>query len=124
MATDRAADAGERDKPVLIEQLPSTDVDDAAGAPNDIDNWTTLERLVWMKRRDFSGAERFRADQVSSSISSVWEMPYQPTMDPDIVDVPKLRRLVFRGRTYGIVAARVVGPNEMIELTTLAGTKI
>lgn len=122
---ERTVATGERDKPVTIQALPTPDVDDESGAPDDVDGWATLNPSpVWMSRRDFSGTERFRADQVAAAINSVWEMPYQTTMDPDVVDVPKLRRLLYRGRIYGITAARIVGVNEAIELTTVAGTKV
>jgi hypothetical protein len=41
-------------------------------------------------------------------------------MDPDLLDVPKRRRLVYKGRTYDIVAAGQIGRNEGVELLTLA----
>jgi hypothetical protein len=41
-------------------------------------------------------------------------------MDPDLVDVPKLRRVLFHGRIHDIVAANQIGMREGVELLTLA----
>lgn len=44
-------------------------------------------------------------------------------MDPDLVDVPKKRRLSYQGRIYDITSASVEGRKEAIRLTTLASSK-
>lgn len=112
---------GRRDRPVLIQQRPTADAKDSAGAPSD-GPWTTLASLVWMSKEDVSLDERFTANQESAYADSRWEMPYRADMDPDLVDVAKVRRLVYLGRTFDVVAGSVIGRREGIELFTLAKT--
>ena len=50
-------------------------------------------------------------------------MSYIASMDPELVDVPKLRRLVYQGRTYEIVHAAMIGRREGIEFLTIASSK-
>jgi hypothetical protein len=51
-------------------------------------------------------------------------MYYRADMDPDLVDVPKARRLVFGGRVHDIAAAQHLGRREGIELSTKATTQV
>jgi hypothetical protein len=116
--------SGARDRPVLIEERQSGDTVDGAGFPSDNSaGWTTLSALEWMHKRDLGGQERLTAQQLSSPIDTVWTMSYRADMDPDLVDVPKLRRLVYQGRTYDIVAASQIGLREGVELMTLAAPR-
>ena len=104
---------------VTVEQRPSTDAVDASGAPTD-EPWTKL--YVGKFSKDFiSGRERFTAQQMSAPYDTRWKSNYRRDMDADLVDVCKLRRLVYKGRVHDIVAASVVGRNEEIELLTLSG---
>jgi head-tail adaptor len=108
---------------VTIESRPADDTTDTSGAPID-GPWTTLLDDVPMARTDVQGRERFIADQESALADTRWEMGYRADMDPDLVDVVKLRRLVVRGRVYDIEAASVmsVGGSVLagIELMTRA----
>lgn len=63
--------------------------------------------------------ERFTAEQLSASGNTRWKMHYRADMDPESNDVPKTRRLLYRGRTYDIVSAQHLGLREGIQLQTL-----
>lgn len=114
--------AGQRDKPVTIQQRQAGDTATETGFP--VDTWTTLASTVWMSRTDLRADENFRTNQVSASSETQWHLAYREDMDPEIVDVPKLRRLVYRGRTYDIVSGTCIGRREGIELITLAATAV
>jgi SPP1 family predicted phage head-tail adaptor len=111
--------AGQRDRLVTIQQRPAIDVAGASGRP--VETWTKLGD-EWMSRHDVSGGERFvaGANQESAFSTVTFGMIYRADMDPETVNVPKLRRLVFQGRTYDITAATIVGNRRGIELTTIA----
>lgn len=109
-------DPGERDRLVTVQQRGVDDADDV-GEP--VETWTTLVS-AYMKRIDASGRERFQASQVSAPYDTRWEMSYRADMDPDLVDVPKLRRLSYKGRYYDIVHAALINRQDGIELSTLA----
>jgi hypothetical protein len=51
-------------------------------------------------------------------------MHYRADMDPELIDVPKKRRLKFQGRVHNIVHAEHVGRKDGIELTTSAQTAV
>ena len=112
--------AGQRHRLVTIQQLTETR---SASSKAPVESWSSL-RNVYAGMRPSSGRERFAAEQVSSSISSVWEVPYHVDMDPERVDVPKTRRLVFEGRTYDIVYAEPLGVRDGVALTTVASTRV
>lgn len=118
-------DAGKRDKRVTIQQRPEADTVDAANAPVD-GPWTTLARVYMSKEDTALGHEEFRAGQVSARFDTEWEMPYIASMDPDRVDVPKLRRLSYLDRIYDITEA-VLGQRaggRVITLRTLAASTL
>lgn len=114
---------GERDKAVAIEQLNEQTAD--SGFP--VEPWSTLKSPVWMRKMDAApqGArsrERVTADQIAAFYETQWEMGYMGEMDPELVDVPTKRRLVYQGRVHQIVAASLIGRREGIELLTVAGS--
>lgn len=110
---------GERDRIITIEQRPAADGVDASGTPTD-GPWTTLVAEMPAARLDVQGYEKFRADQESARYDTRWEINYRADCDPDLVDVPKLRRVVEFGRIYDIESASVIGRRAGIELLTLA----
>lgn len=112
---DSPAPIGERDREVVIQQV--ADAVDAAGMP--VETWTDLV-CEFMAKADLNARERFQVGQMSASADTRFEMAYRADMDPESVDVPKTRRLVFRGRTYDITMARLVGHYEGIELIALS----
>jgi SPP1 family predicted phage head-tail adaptor len=112
----RAAEAaGQRDKYVLIEQ--GITAKGPSGFP--VETWTALG-YAWMSRKDVTADERFAAGQESAFAGTIWVMPYQSNMDPESLNVPKVRRLSFKGRIYDIIAATAVGRQRSIEMLTLA----
>lgn len=122
MAITRAAlDPGARDQIVVLQQRPVADAAAASGFPTE--TWTTLVAAMPAAKIDLGGTERYRASQLAASYDARWEINYRLDMDPDLVDVPKLRRLVHRGRIHDIVAAVQIGRREGIELATIASTR-
>lgn len=110
-----AMDAGARDKRVTIQQLAETV--GTSGFP--IETWTELVELD-ASRIDSRGDERFSADQTVATFEDRWGIEYRPDLDPDLLDVPKKRRVVYLGRAYDILSAVVVGNKDGIELETRA----
>lgn len=118
----RALAAGNRDKPVKIEKLAAGDPTDDSGFPdpNDDAHWSTLVSVEYMNRETLGGMERISAMQTSAPVDTVWTMGYREDMDPDKLDVAKLRRLVYENRKYDIVSGSVIGRNDGIQLVTLS----
>lgn len=108
-------DPGERDRATTLQR--ATGASDAAGFPTE--TWATLVTPVWMRREDIGGKERFAAAQVTATYTTRWEMGYRSDMDPELVNVKQLRRLVYQGRAYDIVEASIIGRREGIELLTI-----
>lgn len=104
----------------MIQQADTTIA--TSGAPKE--SWFTLASPVWMSKRDMRGDERWKTDQVTAKFDSLWDMSYRADMDPELVDVPKLRRLVYQNRTYQIVSATLIGRREGVQLATIASTKV
>lgn len=101
--------AGARDRVITIEQRPVEDTADAdSGEPVD-GPWTTLVANMSAAREEYRGYERQRSDQTVARYDVKWDINYRADMDPELIDVPKLRRLVVEGRRYDIVSAEQVG---------------
>jgi head-tail adaptor len=116
---------GHRDRTITIQQRNATDAVDSEGAPTpDTAGWTTLVANMPAAKQDIQGRERFVSNEESARFDTRWEINYRVDMDPELVDVPKLRRIVHNGRTYDIVAASEIGRREGLELLTLAGSKV
>lgn len=108
--------AGQRDRLVTIQSLS-----DSKGASNfPVETWNDLAD-VWASKQDVRGLERFAAAQVNASYETKWEIPYSVSMDPELVDVPKARRLIINARVHNIVAAEEIGRKRGIALMTVAG---
>lgn len=113
--------AGRRDWFVTIQQRSATDTPDASsGEPTEA--WTTLVSNMPAAREDAKGTEKFVANQMSAAYDTRWEINYRADMDPSLVDVPKLRRIVYQNREHNIVAASEIGRRRGIELWTLAAS--
>lgn len=108
--------AGALDREVTIEQLSEA----SSGFPTE--TWSELESGVWMSKEDLRGSERWQTAQLAARFDTRWRLQWRDDMDPDYVDVPKTRRLVYRGRIYDIVQAAEIGRREGIELSTIAMT--
>jgi head-tail adaptor len=116
--SDRVA-AGRRDRIVTIEERPIADTLDTEGAPID-GPWTTLVENMPAGKSESSGRERFVANQVSAPYDTTWEINYRSDMDPELLDVTKLRRLVVKGRVHDIVYVSEIGRRRGLEIYTLA----
>lgn len=110
--------SGYRDQSILIEQRPATDTPDPVSGEPTAD-WTTLVASMPAARESLRGWERQTANQTTAGYDERWEINYRADMDPDLVDVPKLRRIVFGGRTLDIVSANQIGRRRAIEFFTL-----
>lgn len=113
-------DAGKRDRQITIQQRSSTDTVDSSGTPTEIDQWTTL-RTVWAEKIEIGGREKFAAAQLSAPYDTRWRLPYRPDMDPELLNVPKLRRVKHKANIHDIVEARLIDRRHGVELLTLSG---
>jgi head-tail adaptor len=100
MPLDRTRPIGERE--YLVQVQEATDTGSGSGFPGQM--WADLA-AVWMARRVSGADERFAANQESAYAVEVWQHAYRPDMDPDTVNVPKNRRLIYRAHTYNIRSA-------------------
>jgi SPP1 family predicted phage head-tail adaptor len=107
---------GRRDRWITVQALTES----VGASRRPVESWDDLFR-VWAAKTDMGGRERLMADQLSAPYDTKWELPYAPSIDPDLVDVRKTRRLVVSGRVHDIVAAQEIGRKRGVELMTLAG---
>ena len=102
------ADAGARDRLVTIQQV--ADSSGESGFP--VETWTTLATM-YASRKELRTAvanEDMRpAGMLSARFETEWDLPYRADIDPEIVNVPKVRRLVYEGRVHDILHAQVIG---------------
>lgn len=115
MALSDAA-SGARDRLVTIQQLTES----TGGSRYPVETWTDVA-TVWAYRDDGDVGERFVENQQTAPYTTRWTIPWMSSMDPDLVNVPKDRRLVVKGRVYEITGAKELGRRGGIELTTMAG---
>ena len=113
-------DPGVRDRYVTIEQRSSADAVESTGFP--IETWTTLCGM-WAMRRQPNASETFKANQESASAIVIFEVNYRTDLDPELLDVPKLRRVVYKTIVHDVIAADVTGRRDGIQLTTLSGLR-
>ncbi len=92
---------GRQDKLVTIQQY-TTNTRQDSGFPSE--PWTNLGQ-AWMSKRDSSGNERLRMGELQAAFDTEWTLSYRTDMDPEAIDVPKNRRLVYGGRTFDITRA-------------------
>jgi head-tail adaptor len=104
---------------VTIQQIASSE--DTSGAPTETPS--TLIRAR-MSREVVSGKETFGDAQLSAASVIRWQMRYVSSMDPDLVDVPKTRRLLYQGRSYDITEAENMDRRCGIVLTTLNKSQV
>ena len=103
---------------VTVQKRPATDAVDESYTPTD-GPWTELD-TVWAERVELGGDESFRASQLSAAYDTRWFIRYRPDMDPETIDVAKMRRLLYKARTHDIVSATIVERYRDIELKTLS----
>lgn len=107
--------AGVRDRAVKIEQLV-----EPTGGTFPSDQWVTLREKVYMSRLDLRADERYASAQDSAFTETQWQGPYDPDMDPELIDAAAKRRLIYRGRIYNIRSATIMERRLGIEYMTLA----
>lgn len=103
---------------MTIEQV--TESKGASGRP--VEAWTLLGK-AWMQRLEvnrIAEAEHMVAGGLSARVDAAWVMSYQQNMDPEALNVPKLRRLRYESRIYDITSAAPIGLHDRIQLTTIA----
>jgi head-tail adaptor len=104
---------------VIIEELIETI--GPSGAP--VTLWQPIGNVL-MTREVETVVERALSDQVLARETTTWFMPWTPWMDPDVIDVPKVRRLKFSGRNYDISGAQRDGElGQRIQLLTTTSSK-
>jgi len=108
--------AGARDRWVTIQARPAGDSHDS-GFPTD--EWTDLA-VVAMAREDLEAVEGVRGAQTIAIATTRWELPYRADCDPELVDVPQSRRLLFHGRVYDILSATPIGRHVALAFVTQA----
>jgi head-tail adaptor len=103
---------------VLIQRLVET----TGESREPLEDWVDLT-TVWASKVDAlewdAKGELFMAGQLSARSFDIWRFPYRPDMDTDDIDVPKTRRLVYRGRIYDITQADS-SDRRVVKLVTLA----
>ena len=112
--------SGARDQWVTIQARPEDPTGDS-GFPTE-GEWTTLATVA-MARDDIDAREIARGAEERAIGTVRWELPYRADMDPDLVDVPKLRRLVYLARSFDILSATPIGRHRAIELYTEVHSK-
>lgn len=120
MASSRQVSvAGLRDKFVTVQARTTVA---APGYPTA--TWSAIGAF-WMSREeqiDRNSDERFTGGQESAYQTMIWHLPYRADMDPDLVDVPATRRLLYQGRTYDIqIATRTAAT---VTVSTLVGSAV
>ena len=114
----RRLSAGMRHWQVTIQLL--TESAGVSGFP--VESWTASTPIVVQASKDDdTGSERFAANQTTSPFDTTWQIPYLASMDPELVNVQKQRRVIYAGRVHDIVSATVIGLHDGIELKTRAG---
>jgi SPP1 family predicted phage head-tail adaptor len=108
--------SGAHDRFITVQALTES----VGASRRPVESWDTLFG-VWAAKTDMGGRERLVAEQLSAPYDTKWELPYAPSIDPDLVDVRKTRRLVVSGRVHDIVSAQEVGRRRGVEVLTLAG---
>lgn len=115
-------DPGELNRRVTVEQL--TQSTGPTGAP--IEEWSDLADVM-MNKLDLRGSERLEAAQLSSPFDTVWQTWYRADLDPDTIDVPKVRRLNYQGRIYDITRVmpiEISGIRHGLEFETIAAARV
>lgn len=111
--------AGQRDRYVTILQASEA----AGGSGYPVETWPDLG-ADWMSRHDLRADERFEAGQFAAAAETQWQLAYRADMDPELVDVPKSRRLRYMGREFEILTATLIGNRDGIELLTVSSSRI
>ncbi len=116
---DGFLNAGELDREITLQQL--TPSDGADGFP--VDTWSTLD-TVWAAKDDISAKQRFSGAQLAAPFDCTFRIYYRADMDPELLDVPTVRRVVYLGRRFRITYAQQLERLAGIELQCLAPNEV
>lgn len=78
-------------------------------------------------KKDLRGEERLQAAQLSSPFDTMWQTWYRKDLDPDVLDVTRVRRIIYQGRIYDITRAmpiEIFNMRQGLEFETLAGGRL
>lgn len=113
-------ESGERDTQITIQKL----LESQGSSSFPVEDWTTTEPItIFARREDLRSGEKLQFSQLSAHADTRWEVNYRADLDPDQIDVPKTRRVLYKNRAYDITGASIIGRNEGIELLTIASSK-
>src|SRR5262245_14770128 len=104
---DSPIEPGDLDRVVRIQQKTDPPPDSGSGFP--VEEWTDLVAAMPAQLIDLSANERYSADQISAKYDGQWVIQYRADMDPELLDIPKTRRLVHHSRVHDITAAFQLG---------------
>lgn len=82
---------------------------------------------VAASKKDLRGEERLQAAQLSSPFDTMWQTWYRKDLDPDVLDVTRVRRIIYQGRIYDITRAmpiEIFNMRQGLEFETLAGGRL
>lgn len=112
-------EAGRRDKHIALEQV----IDENANSNFPTERWVNLSS-AWASREYVTLDERTEGSQLIASATSRWTIPYMESMDPDRIDVPKKRRLVYLGRVYPILAAELLSRQDGLAIVLVTKAQV
>jgi SPP1 family predicted phage head-tail adaptor len=113
------APAGERDRRLRFEIADETQ---AAGSGQPVQAWK-LVREVWGSKRDLSGSELFRAQQLVAKVSTEFEILYPDWAPFPIANADESMRLTVVGeeaKVYDITLVLEVGRRDGLRIMAWA----
>lgn len=113
-----------RDRVIELQQRPSADAADPSSHEPIDGTWTTLVERMPAGKTNVAGWERFRANQDTARYDQIWEINWRNDMDPNLIDVPKVRRIKDGARFLDIVYAEEIGRRGGIALYTAASAGV
>lgn len=92
-----------------------------------VETWSDLG-CAWMEREDAAltpdRAEHYSTNKLVARSDVRWRMLAQANMDPETINLPSERRLVYGSRIYDIVSATPGGQSGILELVTIANVGV
>lgn len=106
--------AGRLDRRITLERFTFTT---DPGSGEQVKSWATLgPAKLWASRRRAGSNETLASAEVAAAISDVFEIRWGSAW----ADVNPKDRLVFEGRTYGIVSVDEIGRREGLRIDAAA----
>lgn len=105
-------DAGKLDRRITIERFTTTR--DAFNNP--IETWAPLVTRTPAAKLDIRDSERWTAQEVGAEITTRFQIRYSSV----VADVNPKDRVLYDGKTYGIVGVKEIGRRDGLEITAAA----